>query len=233
MHAAAAVELPIRNMLDPCGEARREVTHLNRNVAQRVQRIVRQRAKRLAQRFQPGRHKGQGRDARARRREEFVRRALSESASRPGRTGCANPRVANCQDAVSKRRLEWPRRIRRGDEMSVTRADRVLFPVPLRPLLTLLAVALLFAGGCATRPPNPPIARADPETGYRFTTHERLGASKENLIILAFSGGGTRAAAFAYGVLEALRPLVVVAPTGRRVRLLDEIDVATGVSGGS
>jgi NTE family protein len=117
--------------------------------------------------------------------------------------------------------------------MSITRADRGLFPVPLRPLLTLLAVALLFAGGCATRPPNPPIARADPETGYRFTTHERLGASKENLIILAFSGGGTRAAAFAYGVLEALRPLVVVAPTGRRVRLLDEIDVATGVSGGS
>ena len=31
-------------------------------------------------------------------------------------------------------------------------------------------------------------------------------ASKDNLVILAFSGGGTRAAAFSYGVLETKSP---------------------------
>src|SRR6185437_1198891 len=123
--------------------------------------------------------------------------------------------------------------IRCGDEMSIPGAARGFGPVPLRALAGVVAVAWLLASGCATRPVNPPIAQADPEAGYRFTTHERPGTSKENLIVLAFSGGGTRAAAFAYGVLEALRPMVVVGPKGNRVRLLDEVDLVTGVSGGS
>ena len=46
------------------------------------------------------------------------------------------------------------------------------------------------------------------------------------------SGGGTRAAAFAYGVLEGLRDTPVVV-RGRSERLLDEVDVISGVSGGS
>ena len=53
------------------------------------------------------------------------------------------------------------------------------------------------------------------------------------LIILAFSGGGTRAAAFSYGVLEALRRSEIVGPQGKKGRLLDEVDIITGVSGGS
>ena len=57
--------------------------------------------------------------------------------------------------------------------------------------------------------------------------------SRDNLVILAFSGGGTRAAAFSYGVLEYLRRTEVVAANGTKVRLLDSIDVITGVSGGS
>jgi NTE family protein len=56
---------------------------------------------------------------------------------------------------------------------------------------------------------------------------------KENLVILAFSGGGTRAAAFSFGVLEFLRDTMVVGPQGNKVRLLDAVDVITGVSGGS
>ncbi|MBV8405561.1 MAG: patatin-like phospholipase family protein [Gammaproteobacteria bacterium] len=55
----------------------------------------------------------------------------------------------------------------------------------------------------------------------------------EDLVILAFSGGGTRAAAFSYGVLEALRDLEVTTAGGHKARLLDEVDVITGVSGGS
>jgi NTE family protein len=92
----------------------------------------------------------------------------------------------------------------------------------------------LFLGGCATRPVNPPITQADPRSGYRLETRQATSTnSKENLVILAFSGGGTRAAAFSYGVLEYLRKTEIVGANGQRVRLLDSIDVITGVSGGS
>ena len=56
---------------------------------------------------------------------------------------------------------------------------------------------------------------------------------QQDLVILAFSGGGTRAAAFSYGVLEALRRIEIVTKSGRKIRLLDEVDVITGISGGS
>ena len=52
------------------------------------------------------------------------------------------------------------------------------------------------------------------------------------LMFLSLSGGGARAAAFGYGVLEALyqTPLTW---QGRNARLIDELDVISGVSGGS
>ena len=97
-----------------------------------------------------------------------------------------------------------------------------------------LSFAVMLIAGCATRPVNPPIAQIRPEAGYRLETRQAVSANnKENLVILAFSGGGTRAAAFSYGVLEFLRKTEVVAANGTRVRLLDAIDVITGVSGGS
>jgi NTE family protein len=46
------------------------------------------------------------------------------------------------------------------------------------------------------------------------------------------SGGGTRAAAFSYGILEELRRTEVPKPNGQG-RLLDEISIITGISGGS
>ncbi|MFS8979872.1 patatin-like phospholipase family protein [Cupriavidus necator] len=100
------------------------------------------------------------------------------------------------------------------------------------PALLILALLLLL-GGCASRPVNPPIAHADPNAGYRFVTRPQYATDNENLVILAFSGGGTRAAAFSYGVLEFLRNTEVVGPIGKRSRLLDHVGVITGVSGGS
>ena len=102
-----------------------------------------------------------------------------------------------------------------------------------RSLFLLSFAALLGMAGCATRPVNPPLTHVDPETGYRFQTREPLRGHPENVLILAFSGGGTRAAAFSYGVLEALRDINVVTPSGRKTRLLDAVGVITGVSGGS
>jgi NTE family protein len=100
-----------------------------------------------------------------------------------------------------------------------------------RPLVVL--VALLVLASCAARPVNPRINQTDPHSGYRFETRQVHREDHENLVILAFSGGGTRAAAFSYGVLESLRRTELVGPGGRKIRLLDEIDVITGISGGS
>ena len=56
--------------------------------------------------------------------------------------------------------------------------------------------------------------------------------SSELLVFLAFSGGGTRAAAFAYGVLQELAEMQVMTENGPR-SLLHEVDVISSVSGGS
>ena len=101
-----------------------------------------------------------------------------------------------------------------------------------RITLSLLAL-LLMLGGCATRPTNPQLKEADANTGYTFQTRQKHFKSQENLVVLAFSGGGTRAAAFSYGVLEFLRRTEVVGPKGNKLRLLDAVDMITGVSGGS
>jgi len=58
------------------------------------------------------------------------------------------------------------------------------------------------------------------------------GNSEDLLLYLTFSGGGTRAAALSYGVLEALKKTNIVID-GKKHNLLDEIDAISAVSGGS
>jgi NTE family protein len=53
---------------------------------------------------------------------------------------------------------------------------------------------------------------------------------QDTVVALSFSGGGTRAAAFSYGVLTALDQFRV---PNRATTLLDRVDFVTGVSGGS
>jgi predicted acylesterase/phospholipase RssA len=64
-----------------------------------------------------------------------------------------------------------------------------------------------------------------------------LGPGNSNglLVLVAFSGGGTRAAALSYGVLDMLRRIEIGCPdTGTcRGTLLDEVDVISSTSGGS
>lgn len=100
------------------------------------------------------------------------------------------------------------------------------------PLL-IGAVAAASIAGCASRPINQPISHVDTESGYRASVRlPKLNNDPNTLFLLAFSGGGTRAAAFSYGVLEELRRTVVVAG-GEHRTLLDEVDLIAGVSGGS
>ncbi len=54
----------------------------------------------------------------------------------------------------------------------------------------------------------------------------------EILLALAFSGGGKRSAAFAYGALLGLRSLTIL-ENGSRHALLDDVDYISAVSGGS
>jgi NTE family protein len=100
-------------------------------------------------------------------------------------------------------------------------------------VLPLLAGAcLLVATGCAKAPLNARLTRYQPDAGYRYCEASDTGDADGLVLILTFSGGGTRAAALAYGVLEELRD-TAVGPPGRTGRLLDEVDMISSVSGGS
>jgi len=97
--------------------------------------------------------------------------------------------------------------------------------------VTLSATLGVFAGGCAHWPATPPLERAH-APGYRAIEAARPGQSDDLLLVLAISGGGTRAAALGYGVLEELRRTEVTV-NGVKRRLLDEVDMISAVSGGT
>src|SRR5437667_11200616 len=101
----------------------------------------------------------------------------------------------------------------------------------MRSSITFLAIAL-FASGCAHYPVNAPLAAVDGRTGYRFENTAFSTNSDDLLLMLAFSGGGTRAAALDFGVLEQLAR-TGVGPPSQQHRLLDEVDLSSSVSGGS
>src|SRR5262245_50823301 len=76
----------------------------------------------------------------------------------------------------------------------------------------LLVAALAAAYGCASYPKTAPLAKYALTAGYRFeqlppvVRISNAGRNSDRLfVVLAFSGGGTRAAALSYGVLRQLR----------------------------
>jgi NTE family protein len=117
-------------------------------------------------------------------------------------------------------------------------------PLPLRfarkggrysgnPLFLLTPLLLLLTACTATYPVNPPLAKVDANQGYNITNVEKSTDNhNEALVMLAFSGGGTRAAAFSYGVLKELSESYIGEDDQRRA-LSKEIDVISSVSGGS
>jgi len=93
-------------------------------------------------------------------------------------------------------------------------------------------IALALLAGCASTaryPDNPPLENFD--TGSSTPGLDAEG-SGDTLLILTFSGGGSRAAALAYGVLEALAATRLAEGSGKHT-MLEEIDMISAVSGGS
>lgn len=102
-----------------------------------------------------------------------------------------------------------------------------------RPCSAVLAFGMsAIVAGCAY-PRTPRLETPyDLTKGYRFELQRRQAQAPnpdELFVVLAFSGGGTRAAALSYGVLKQLADVSL--PGGRT--LLDEVDVMSSVSGGS
>ncbi|HLF29855.1 MAG TPA: patatin-like phospholipase family protein [Xanthomonadales bacterium] len=97
-----------------------------------------------------------------------------------------------------------------------------------------LCLTLTLMGGCASYGviKNTPSTSGRVGPPYGLKTWADFKKTSDLTFILSFSGGGTRAAAMAYGVLQELRD-TNVAIAGQQKRLLDEVDHISSVSGGS
>ena len=91
----------------------------------------------------------------------------------------------------------------------------------------LWILCLLLLASCATfeGPANTPVVHDLNPIGPLATPE--IGG--DTAVALAFSGGGTRAAAFAYGVLRGLKDT----PTNDGKNYLEQVVFVSGVSGGS
>jgi predicted acylesterase/phospholipase RssA len=96
----------------------------------------------------------------------------------------------------------------------------------------LCAAIALAVFGCAQAPLNPPLKVFDPTAGYRLEGCRTAANSEELFVVVSLSGGGTRAAALAYAVMEQLRN-TTIRIDGEERCLLEEVDVISAVSGGT
>ncbi|WP_088343433.1 MULTISPECIES: patatin-like phospholipase family protein [Rhodomicrobium] len=113
-------------------------------------------------------------------------------------------------------------------------APRTRFSKRLVPVALLMAASVML-GGCASAIRNGPIniamaADAPDETGA--APDAPFGNFEDTVVGLSFSGGGSRAAAFAYGVLREMGR-TQISSAGRRSPLIDQVDLVSSVSGGS
>ena len=102
----------------------------------------------------------------------------------------------------------------------------------MKAVSLVVAAGLLWTAGCAHYPVNARLIQTSPSTGYYHRNLDQGTNTDSLLVILAFSGGGHRAAALSYGVLEELARTNIVWE-GQPKRLLDEVDTISAVSGGS
>jgi predicted acylesterase/phospholipase RssA len=103
-----------------------------------------------------------------------------------------------------------------------------MFGLRTTVLITAICSALLGCASVHNLPVNLPLSdaiAANPNLAF-----EQSGPLEDVAIGLSFSGGGTRAAAFSFGVLRELDALPL---RGAAASMLDRVDFVSGVSGGS
>jgi len=99
-----------------------------------------------------------------------------------------------------------------------------------RQIVLTLIITLFFLSGCAHYTINQPAKQVNQNDAYEFNNFTQPEDGEETFVILTFSGGGTRAAAFSYGVMEKLRTIHL---HSKDKTILDDVDVISTVSGGS
>lgn len=113
-----------------------------------------------------------------------------------------------------------------------------------RHSITLFTVLIFLVAGCTNvvlPPLNDPLKPSSaPQTLFQAKSvsgDTHVVRSDDLTLILTFSGGGTRAAAFSYGVLKELESIPVTgrrkSVSGEKSTMLDEVDLISSVSGGS
>jgi NTE family protein len=113
-----------------------------------------------------------------------------------------------------------------------TTAKAMVKRLPDSQPFALLVFSALLVCGCAHYAVNARLKAVNPYTGYRFENVATQTNSDDLMVVLAFSGGGTRAAALSYGVLEELAK-TEAGPPGNAHRVLDDVKMVSAVSGGS
>lgn len=98
--------------------------------------------------------------------------------------------------------------------------------------LVFIFSAFSIMQGCAHYIVNAEKVSGQPTKAYQFNSQAEGNNTDSLFVCLAFSGGGTRAAALSYGVLEELRATRITWK-GVEKRLLDEVDCISSISGGS
>jgi NTE family protein len=117
--------------------------------------------------------------------------------------------------------------------MGYSKPAIVLYHIYRASLAVLLVLVLTGLTACTAHYPlNKAISSVKSVEQHSLRKEAHTERSKELLLFLTFSGGGTRAASFSYGVLEALADTQIVI-NGKERRLLDEVDGISSVSGGS
>lgn len=103
----------------------------------------------------------------------------------------------------------------------------------MNPRRWLAGLALLCSGCASTHYTlNAPLSAPPGEGAYTAAALASDGNSDSLLLVLAFSGGGYRAAALSFALLELMRD-TPIQWEGRERPLLDEVDFVSSVSGGS
>jgi NTE family protein len=114
-------------------------------------------------------------------------------------------------------------------------APRAVLSRNLTEFLARLCLFLLILvnASCAYRGAvDKPLAQWTPDLNERAKQQFEGSRSPDIAVLMAFSGGGTRASAFAYGVLKELAETELTTAKGSRP-FLKEVDVISSVSGGS